>query len=476
MKKFFLPVIIGCLLTNFVRAQNVNLDSIINAQMINTHTPGVSALILKKGIPVWQHNYGYARLSGNIPVTGNTSFMLGSTSKTFIAVAIMKMVEQGFINLDTTANTYLPFAFHNPYYPDSTITVRQLLTYTATIRDHQNLLSAQYVFNEDSQVPLADFMFDYFDQSGTNYSAAQNFYNVMPGTQSFYSNEGAVLAAYLVETTSGISFAEYCNQNIFTPLCMNNTSWFLSSLDTNNVAMPYKYSGVNGYVPIGYYCFPDYPGGQLRTSVISLGKFLAMMMNNGSLNNQQILNTASVNEIFTRQIPGIDSTKGLLWYQKNIGGRNCWGHYGGDAGVSSNMYFSPDDSTGIILLANGGFPQYNILDAMFDYAEGLVVVPADSFTCGVATGIAEQTELKNSLSIFPNPTSSIIYLEGVNDEAAWIELSDLSGRILLSKNLPAEKTIDLSSFSEGIYFLKVSVRNPLEKQGSADQVIKVLKQ
>src|SRR6185436_18023096 len=138
-----------------------------------------------------------------------------------------------------------------------------------TIRDHQNLLTAQYVFNEDSQVPLADFMFDYFDQSGTNYSAAQNFYNVTPDTQSFYSNEGAVLAAYLVETTSGISFAEYCDQNIFTPLCMNNTSWFLSSLDTNNVAMPYKYSGINGYIPIGYYCYPDYPGGQLRTSAIS---------------------------------------------------------------------------------------------------------------------------------------------------------------------------------------------------------------
>ena len=90
-------------------AQNINLDSMFTAEMADTHTPGVSALILKKGIPVWQHNYGWARIEDSIPVTENTSFMLASISKTFISVAIMKMVEEGFIDLNAPVGNYLSF-------------------------------------------------------------------------------------------------------------------------------------------------------------------------------------------------------------------------------------------------------------------------------------------------------------------------------------------------------------------------------
>lgn len=468
-KKNLLFLVAGSFMLKFSSAQNINLDSIIISAMNVKHCPGVAGLILKKGIPVWEHNYGYAKLDDSIPVTENTSFMLASISKTFICAAIMQLVEQGAIDPDSNVNNYLPFEFHNPHYPDSVITVMDLLTHTSSIKDNWNLLYSLYVYGEDSPIPLANFMYDYLNENGSYYSSAQNFYNLIPGTHYFYSNEGATLAAYLVENISGISFADYCNQNIFTPLCMDNTSWFISQLDTNNVAMPYHYSGGIGYVPMGYYSYPDYPDGQLRTSIISLAKYLAMMMNHGSFNNQQILNSATVDEIFSPQIPDIDPTQGIIWYQVNIGGNICWGHNGGDEGVSTNMYFSPADSTGVILLANGNnFYPTGVLSAMFDYAESLEPSPGDTFDCSIALNIPEQLPVKNLWEVFPNPTSSLIFLQGKNSTPVSIEISDLSGRILLREISSSKKAIDLSSFAAGIYFLKV-------QDAGRKQMIKVVK-
>ncbi len=220
---------------------------------------------------------------------------------------------------------------------------------------------------------------------------------------------------------------------------------------------------------MGYYSYPDYPDGQLRTSVISLAKYLAMMMNHGSFNNQQILNSATVDEIFSPQIPDIDITQGIIWYQVNIGGNICWGHNGGDEGVSTNMYFSPADSTGVILLANGNnFYPTGVLGAMFDYAESLEPSPSDTFDCSIALNIPEQLPVKNLWEIFPNPTSSLIFLQGKNSFPVAIEISDLSGRILWSEIAASEKVIDMSPFSPGIYFLKL-------KYGSEKETIKVIK-
>jgi len=365
---------------------------------------------------------------------------------------------------------YLSFDCHNPHYPDSSITVRELLTHTSSINDSWNLLLSLYVFGEDSPIPLADFMFDYFDPSGIYYSSAQNFFNIIPGTQYNYSNEGAALAAYLVESTSGVSFAEYCNQNIFSPLCMDNTSWFISQLDTMNVAMPYHYSGQFGYVPVGYYSYPDYPDGQLRTSVMSLAKFLAMMMNHGKLNNVQILDSATVAEIFSQQIPSIDTTQGIIWYQVNIDGRICWGHNGGDAGVSTNMYFSPVDSTGIITLSNGSnFYPIDVAEAMFNYAEALEPAPNDSFGCGIPLTVINHDTQNGELKIFPNPASSLITLQGLNEGEKEITISDVTGKLLLRKELSNENSVDVSDLAPGIYFLN-------SKQSGRGSEMKFVKQ
>ncbi len=450
-------------------AQVINIDSILQAAMTEKHVPGLSALILKKGIPVWQNNYGYARIEDSIPVTENTMFMLASISKTFISTAVMHAFEDGGINLDGDINTYLPFEIHNPNYPDEIITLRQLLTHTSSLQDNWTVLSLGYTFGYDSPVSLGDFMKGYFVPGGEWYSESGNFYNEKPGTAYHYCNEGAALAAYILESIEGISFPDYTQANIFDPLCMENTSWFLAGADTFNVAMPYRWKDGN-YLANGYYCYPDYPGGQLRTSVISLAKFLAMIMNNGSWNGQQILSQSSIDATFSLQVPNLDSTQGIIWYQYVIGDRTCWGHSGGDAGVSTNMYFSPKDSTGIITLTNGNnFYLDGPLDAMFDYAEGLEPLPGDSFTCyGFPTNIISSSRTIDGLNVYPNPSNENFTLEFSNDcsENLNIVLKNNLGQSVFyfddnKSSKDFKKIISTSQLSEGLYFIELRAGNEI---------------
>ena len=86
--------------------------------------------------------------------------------------------------------------------------------------------------------------------------------------------------------------------------------------------------------------------------------------------------------LFTSQIPGIDTTQGIIWYEFKIGDRLCWGHNGGDLGVSTNMYFYAPDTTGIILLSNGGnFYPNDIMDDLFDFAKTLEPAAGSNFNC-----------------------------------------------------------------------------------------------
>jgi CubicO group peptidase (beta-lactamase class C family) len=152
----------------------------------------------------------------------------------------MNVQENGGFELDDDINDYLPFSIFIPDYPDSIITFRELLTHTSSFKDNWNILDTIYVHG-DSPTSLGDFMKGYFKEGGVNYDANKNFYSVPPGTHYHYCNEGAALCGYLVELITGIPFDQYCNDSIFKPLCMDQTSWFLSGLDSNTIAMPYEW-------------------------------------------------------------------------------------------------------------------------------------------------------------------------------------------------------------------------------------------
>lgn len=451
MKRIVLSALLFCFAAS--KAQTINIDSVVQQQMSLQHIPAVSALIVKKGEPVWFKAYGKGNVDTDVNATSNMAFMLASVSKTITATALMQVWENGGFNLDENINDHLPFAVVNPNFPNDIITFRQLLTHTSGIIDNWDVLDVLYV-DGDSPVSLADFCTGYFSIGGAYYDADLNFANQAPGTYYEYSNASATLCGYLVQTITGIDFNQYCRDSIFTPLCMDNTGWFLSDMNQNNLASPHYYEN-GAYVVAPHYGYPDYPDGQLRTNATSLGRFVDMYMNGGIYNGTRILENSTVDLMLSEQVPAISPGQGLIWYSDVFLGKTYWGHNGGDLGVSTEISYFPEDSVGIVLLTNGDDIDLDpLLDNLFAYALELNTTGA-GYPCGELLGVDEEAFIPSAiLSAYPNPANGFINLE--TDKSfnnLSVDIYDVTGkRVMQISNITGNKIqLNTAGLPTGIY-------------------------
>lgn len=327
------------------------IDSLINIIMEDNNVAGVSTCVIRDNEVVWNRSYGFANIKQWIPVTDTTAFMLASVSKTITGAALLKLWEKGLFSLDDDINNYLPFSIVNPNYPDSSITFRMLLTHTSSIKDNWDVMFSTYV-SGDTPIPLDLYVRSYFRPGGEYYSKTKNFYSWYPGKNWTYCNHNFVLIGYLVDVISNTSFDRYCRDSIFLPLDMKRTSWFLSGLDTNTVAMPYHYNG-SVYVPYGHFGYADYPAGALRSSSYDLAKFLMAHFSGRDKKGFQLFGYGTIDSITTIQNPSVAATQGLTWFRANHGSRVVWEHGGGDQGVRTKIGFCRHDSSAVIVLTNG---------------------------------------------------------------------------------------------------------------------------
>jgi CubicO group peptidase (beta-lactamase class C family) len=329
---------------------------------------GASACVIHDGRIVWIGSQGYANRAAQANAADTSLYMLASVSKTVTGLALLQLWENGAFGLDDNVSRYLPFDLVNPGFPDDSITFRMLLTHTASIGDNTAVMSSTYVCG-DTPIPLSQYVRDYFVPGGLYYSPVYNFLTEAPGTIYRYANHGIVLAGYLVEAITGIPFDQYCRDSIFLPLGMNETSWFMAGLDTSNIAVPYAcQAGV--FEAYCHYGYPDYPAGSLRTSVRQLAVFLLAMSQHGRYDETRVLDSATVDSMFTPQFRDIRMSQGLVWYRQDVAGYAAWSHSGYDGGVSTIMGYCPESDLGAIVLTNGDkYPvTYNILYHLFTWA------------------------------------------------------------------------------------------------------------
>lgn len=445
-------------------AQNPNpsvaIDNFILDEMNTENTPGMATLIVKDGEIVWMNSYGFADVGGSIPVSDSTVFMLASISKLFTGTALMHLYESGQIDIDEDLNNYLLFDIDVPGFETDSITFRQLMTHTASIADGPAMDG--YYSNGDPTISLSDVIERYFSISGVDYNASDNFSNDAPGTAYEYSNMGTALAGYMVEAVTGTDFSEYCNTYIFDELCMDNTSWFLADFDTNDVARPYQWSG-GQFVPYAHYGFADYPDGQLRSNVYDLANFMIAVLQNGAFNGEELLTSSSLNEMLTPQVPTIEPTQGLNWYQELIfltggGTVNVWGHNGGESGVSTDLYINPDNNIGVAVLSNGEGDNLYVVDELYNYALGLN-------TSGVGNPPCEGLSLVESLNrtqlwLYPNPAADHLTIK--LPEEMVVTIVDPSGRAVYSRPHKAGTAIiQLADLASGSYLVSAIGSNGL---------------
>ncbi len=315
------------------------------------HVPGLSVCVLKNGELYWVHHFGLANIAQNIPVDDSSCFYIASISKTVVQTAIMQLWEQDIFELDDYVGNYLTFPVINPYYPDSAITFRQLMTHTSSVKDNY---SGEWPFNQ--------FMPGYFTPGGTYYYPT-NFYNTAPGTQWNYTNVGNSLLGYLTQEMAEQDYSEYCEEHIFQPLGINNGSYYLANLNPANLVTQYIYSG-GTYNPVNT---PDgggpiYPAAVLKISAIELSKFLSMYIQQGTFNDSTILSPETIELITTPSLvtPYVD-LQCLTW--RIWWGTQVW-HSGGTNFASTFMAYDKVDKWGFILLMNSSSFDAAFLDVI----------------------------------------------------------------------------------------------------------------
>jgi CubicO group peptidase (beta-lactamase class C family) len=339
-----------------------SLTQEINEQTQLGYLHGFAVVIASNQGVLYQKGFGSSDFESSNPYTENSLQNIGSISKTFIGIALLKAQEMNMLRLDDAVNDYLPFRVVNPHHPEVPITFRHLATHTSTIID-TDAYEYSYIFQDtlthefpDSVLSLAGYLENILNQGGEWYTR-EGFLDRAPGEMFEYSNLGAALAALGLENATGISFPEFTNTYILNPLNMSSSGWFLEDIETSMHATVYA----DLDTPVTPYYLITYPDGGLITSATDMGKYLVEIML-GFAGEGRLLSAESYGTIFTPQLDDShfaerDSTFAYNdEYNSGIfmgfSGTGNVGHTGSDPGIIAAMFFNPENQTGFYFMTN----------------------------------------------------------------------------------------------------------------------------
>ena len=298
---------------SYLLNQLESIDAKIQSLMEKGNIPSLAAGIIVNETMIWSQGYGD---QSDI----DTVYMIASVSKMFTATAVMQLVENDKLDLDADINTYIPFSVRNPNNPNTTITIRMLLTHRSGISgnissevrwgyDTESLTWANNNLGTnitlwETRPTLREYLEETLNPSGQYYSP-ENWVS-QPGSVWEvrgwdYSNTGYLLLGYIVEQVTGQTFTEYLNENVLAPLDMTSTGYDYNEFSNRN-AIPYELINNNNFA-LPLYNHYNLGAGGLRSTVPDLGNFLIAHMNQGRYQNTVILQPDTVDFMQTSQAP-----------------------------------------------------------------------------------------------------------------------------------------------------------------------------
>jgi CubicO group peptidase (beta-lactamase class C family) len=336
MKQFFI-LSLTTIITTVSTAQQLTkqdelfIDSIMT-KFYKPTDPGAVLLIAKHGVPILRKAYGMANLQLSFPNKPEYVFRIGSMTKQFTAVCMLKLAQEGKLNLQDDIKKYLPgYNSHGRY-----ISIENLLTHTSGIIDAQN--KPDFVKKMRAAQSHDDLM-----QSFMNDSLLFE-----PGTDWHYSNSNYELAGFIIEKVSGIHLKDYMRENIFQPLEMTHT--YVDNEDSVFTNLVNGYDKIAGnFRPAVFlsYCW-EYAAGDILSSVDDLLKW------DNALYTEKIIKKEWLEKAWKPFIlkNGESTYYGFAWINKVFNGMEIIEHSGGINGFNSDGIRIPSQQLYIAILSN----------------------------------------------------------------------------------------------------------------------------
>ena len=341
------------------------------------HIPGIAYGIVVDDTLVAPGGIGSINLSTKLPVTDQSLFRIASMTKSFTALAILKLRDEGKLMLHHSASKYVPELTDLVYLTEDArpVTIFNLLTMTAG-------------FPEDN--PWGDRYLDMTDESFMSLLAQGISFSSVPSQQYEYSNLGYGILGNIITRVSGMPFQEFITEKILEPLGMQNTYWEYANVPENLLALGYRWEDDQWKEEPMLHDGAFGAMGGLITSIEDFSKYVSFHLSawpprNGSetgpvsrssvremqrLNNPRIFNDSSRFENLT--IPAIRGYGYGLAVMKDSEGIVEIGHNGGLPGFGSSYVFFPEHGIGIMAFGNRTYCGGNVKQAIYDVAQILM--------------------------------------------------------------------------------------------------------
>ena len=349
MKLTLLIISIYCLLqlTNAHSEEmkiNPELDTLlqsIESKRVELDIPAIGLTLVNKDKTLFSGSFGIADITSAKNVDEDTVFRIGSITKSFTALAVLILVDDGKLNLDDRLLDIAPeLSINNKWQDNHPILISHLLEHTAGLTD---LSSEEFNFNE----PLI-----------LNEALKRNIESRViqwpPGMHHSYTNIGAGLLAYVIEKCSGKSYEDFVQDRIFNPLKMSSASFYPDETTLKHLATGYDTDGVS---PIPYWQMTFRAFGAINIKPADMTPLLQLMLNKGAYENKQIVSALLLNKMHTPTTTlaaksGLEFGYGAGSYTFFRNGHVFYGHGGDGDGYLARYGINPASGMAYFVVIN----------------------------------------------------------------------------------------------------------------------------
>ncbi len=342
------------------------VENNVPEMMREAQLPGFSIAVVKDGETIYADAFGARDTKKNLPATTDTLFGIGSITKSFVAISILQLVEQGKISLDDPVAEHLPFELGDP---DDPIRIRHLLTHSPGF---PNLATSSVLIarglGEDTGVPMASAE-DFF----RFINGAKGEEDFPPGERFFYNNAAWRMLGAIIQEKSGVPFHRYVTDNVIRGLGMERSTFNVADLfaDPDHLTPHKKEDG--RAVPANFpypnpadnteFSFLSAAGG-ISSSVTEMTRYMNMLIEFGRHDDDQLISRGAMRDMQTLHIEEPDNYYGTTGYGFGLGvtpnflGEKLVDHGGSISVSTAHMALIPEEKLGVIMMGNGGGMSY----------------------------------------------------------------------------------------------------------------------
>jgi CubicO group peptidase (beta-lactamase class C family)/D-alanyl-D-alanine dipeptidase len=315
------------------------LEQFIHREVATKRLPALSIALVDDQTTIWAKGFGLAKPKSRTRATAATVYRVGSVSKLFTDIAIMRLVEEGKLDLDMPVTKFLPdFKPENPSHKE--ITLRQLMTHRSGLV---------------REPPVGN----YFDPDNPSLEKAVLSLNQTrlvyePETRIKYSNAAIAMVGLVLQRSQKEDFAKYLQRTLLQPMGLKKSSFEPTPTLVKNLAVAtmWTYPGREFEAPT--FELGIAPAGCMYSTVTDLARFVSILFANGQGPSGRILKPETLEKMWTLQYAKPDDKKGfgIGFHIEDFEGHRRIGHTGAIYGFSTDLSALPSEKLGVVVIAS----------------------------------------------------------------------------------------------------------------------------